>query len=384
MNIRKSISNDTKQLLWAMSAGRCEKCGRLLYRHPLSDTVGNFAQIAHNLPVSEFGPRTKFKFQVKEIDPNLNVDDVNNLLLLCYDCHREIDQIKPDEYPPDKLKRIKDDFERFVVKATNIQRIVPTIAIKYSPNLHGQKLLITGIQRAIFPDKFIDCEIDLTLKNSSFDIGGANYWSIEEEHLVGSFREKVKPILEDYQRCSNNLSVFAIGPIPLLIKFGTLLSNKNNIDVYQLKKSPASTWEWESSKDDFDYKVNVIQQSETTKRTIVLFSISGCINQMAVRQAISWDEATVIEVTTTCLPHDDLLRSKQQLDKFVNCYRKLKEQLLGLNSNRRPLHIFAAVPVSVAVEIGRHWNPTIDLPMVIYNLTNGNYEKALTIGVCDE
>ena len=92
-----------------MSAGRCEKCGRLLYRHPLSDTVGNFAQIAHNLPVSEFGPRANFKAQVKKIDPNLDVDDVNNLLLLCYDCHREIDHIKPDAYPPNILKQIKDD-----------------------------------------------------------------------------------------------------------------------------------------------------------------------------------------------------------------------------------------------------------------------------------
>lgn len=44
---RKKISKNTERLLWAMSAGRCEKCGRLIYKHPLSGVIGNFAQIAH-------------------------------------------------------------------------------------------------------------------------------------------------------------------------------------------------------------------------------------------------------------------------------------------------------------------------------------------------
>lgn len=51
---------------------------------------------------------------------------------------------------------------------------------------------------------------------------------------------------------------------------------------------------------------------------------------------------------------------------------------------RSMVHVFAAVPVSVAVEIGRHWNSNVDLPMAIYNFTNGKYEKAIIIGEKDE
>ncbi len=381
---RKKISQNTERLLWAMSAGRCEKCGRLIYRHPLSHTIGNFAQIAHNLPVSDFGPRSNFKAKYKQVDPNLDIDDVDNLLLLCYDCHKEIDELRPDDFPPYLLKQIKSDFEEFVVKATNIERIVPTIAIKYSPNLHSKRLLVTGIQKAIFPDKVIDQEIDLTLRNSSYNVGDPEYWQYEEAHLLRIFREKVEPILEDYRYTSSNFSVFAIGPIPLLIKLGTLLSNKNSIDVYQLKKSPMSTWEWESSDDDFNYEIKCIQQKEDAKRTILMISLSGTINQAAVRKVLPWEDSNILEVCTTCPPHDDLLRSKNQLDKFVLCYRKLKEQLLRMSDKKLTVHLFAAIPVSVAVEIGRHWNPTVDLPIVVYNLTNGFYENAIKIGDTNE
>lgn len=80
MSKRKHISQNTERLLWAMSAGRCEKCGRLIYQHPLSKSIGNFAQIAHNLPVSDNGPRSEYK----QIDETKSIDDIKNLLLLCY------------------------------------------------------------------------------------------------------------------------------------------------------------------------------------------------------------------------------------------------------------------------------------------------------------
>lgn len=387
MSKRKSISQKTERVLWAISAGRCEKCGRLLYRHPLSQAIGNFAQIAHNVPVSDFGPRSDFKGEYKRIDPGLDIDSIDNLLLLCYDCHREIDETNPDKFPPHLLKQIKYEFENFILKSTNIERIIPTTVVRYSSNLHGQRILITDVERALSHDKAIYSDIDLSLKDSCNNIKDINYWSNEESHLVNIFKERVKQRLEDCHKiASNNFSVFSIGPIPLLVKLGTLLSNKNNIDVYQLKKSPIQTWKWdiESFGDDFDYKINYIQKKENAKKIILLCSLSGIINQTAVKKVISFDDADVLEIRTTCQAYDDFLRTKDQLNRFVLCFRKLKEEMLGLSSKKLPVHLFAAIPCSVAVEIGRQWNPSVDLPMVIYNLTEGRYEKALTIGEINE
>lgn len=375
MSKRKHISQNTERLLWAMSAGRCEKCGRLIYQHPLSKSIGNFAQIAHNLPVSDNGPRSEYK----QIDETKSIDDIKNLLLLCYDCHKEIDEIRPNDYPPELLNRMKSDFEQFIVKATNLQRIIPTIVLKYSPNLHGQRLLVSGIQNALFPDKVIEKELDITLKNSSFFVGDPKFWTIEEENLVRTFNRYVEPEIENYTNGFINVSVFAIAPIPLLVKLGELLSNKRNIDIYQLKKVP-STWEWETERSDIYYQISYLQEFRGSQKIIVIFSLSGEIKKDEVMAAISWDNSTVIEVKTNLKPYDDFLRSKKQLEKFIQSYQILREQLRKLGNSNTMVHIFAAVPISIAIEIGRQRNETFDLPLTIYNYANGAYEKAIVIG----
>ncbi len=381
MSQRKSIHKNTERLLWAMSAGRCEKCGRILYMHPINKVVGNFAQIAHNLPVGKNGPRSGYKTKI--INPDVDIDDVNNLLLLCYDCHQEIDKIRPHDYPPEKLAIMKSDFEQFVYKATELERIIPTLALKYSPNLHGQQHPIYGIHNALFPDKVIDKELDITLKDSQFFVGDSNYWEIEEKNLINSFAKRVTPAIEDYKNGFMNISVFAIGPIPLLVKLGELLSNKHNIDVYQLKKTP-KTWEWETGKEDNEYKINYIQECKDPKRVVAIFSISGRVKLEEIQRAVTWDDALVVEVTVDGEPYDDFLRTKRQLQKFVKCYQVLKEQIRDKSRTGTMVHVFAAVPVSIAVEIGRQRNSTFDLPLTIYNYEKGKYEKAITIGETNE
>lgn len=377
---RKRLNPTTEKILWAMCAGRCEKCGRLIYQHPLSKAVGNFAQIAHNLPVATNGPRANFKV----IDSDSDINDVSNLLLLCYDCHREIDEISPDKYSPDVLKRIKFDFEEFILKATNVERVEPTLVIKYSPNLHNKRLQVTGVQKALFPEKYIKEEVDLTLCNSTYAVGDTEFWSIEEKNLVRTFNQKVLPAIENYKDGFINVSVFAIGPIPLLVKLGALLSNKHNIDVYQLKKAPQSTWEWEYANTNTEYVINYIKEVKNPEKVIIMFSISGIIRYEEVKKSISTENSIVVEIRTNQTPFDDFLRNKVQLDKFVKCYQTIKEEMRNKCSKTVRAHMFLSVPVAAAVEIGRHWNMAVDLPFTVYNYTNGVYEKAITIGETDE
>lgn len=373
---RKKISESTQRILWAMSAGRCEKCGRLIYQHPSSKVIGNFAQIAHSIPVGDSGPR----YQYKQIDTTIDINDFQNLLLLCYDCHHEIDEVCPEEYPPSLLHKIKTDFEEFVIKATNIKHITPTLVITYSPNFHGQKLKVVGTQKALFPQKYIHKTTDLTLKDSSFFPNDTQYWDIEQEHLLRSFQQKVIPAIEDYQDGFLNMSVFAVGPIPLMVQLGYLLSNKHNIDIYQLKKSPIQTWEWEAPSVDTNYNVSYLNQTNNVKKIVLLLSLSGQIRYEEVKSTTSWDDSIVLEVTPDHQQYDDFLRNKLQLDKFVYLYRKLKEELRKKGNQDTIVHVFAAIPAAVAIELGRQHNPTFDLPMIIYNYTNGQYVSAITIG----
>lgn len=349
---------------------------------PMSKTIGNFAQIAHDLPVSDKGPRSQYKTKYKYINPELDINDIKNTLLLCYDCHKGIDEIRPEDFPLEKLYNMKFDFEEFIVKATNVERIQPTIVIKYTANLHGKHIYITGIHKALFPEKVIEREIDLGLKNSNFHVEDIEFWNFEASNLVRTYNLLVLPAIENFMEHGRaNISVFAIAPIPLLVKLGELLSNKQDIDIYQLKKAPTLTWEWEITEYETEYVVNYIQKNKNPDKIILILSLSGKIRYEETQEALTWREnTTVIEMSTKQNPFDDYLRNKRQLEKFVVCYQRLKEEMRGTSQKNTMVHLVGAVPVSIAVEIGRHRNKTVDLLLTIYNYSNGKYEKAIVIG----
>ena len=61
--------------------------------------------------------------------------------------------------------------------------------------------------------------------------------------------------------------------------------------------------------------------------------------------------------------------------------RSLLNEIKAAHGETAEIAVFPAVPVSVAVEIGRVWMPKADLPMVIYdqNRATGGFAKALAI-----
>lgn len=373
---RDNLKSDIKYLLWGMSAGRCQKCGRLLYKHPMSDSVGNFSQIAHNLPVGVNGPRCEFK----PIDIKTDINDINNLLLLCYDCHREIDAIRPNDFPPSLLKQIKNDHEEFVLKATNINNTTGTTVIFYSPNLHGYQLKVVGAQKALFPEKYIENQIDISNCGNTLSPSDTEYWSVEEKNLVNNFNKKVKSLIDDIDKPYKNFSVFAFGPIPLLAKLGELLTNKYSIEVYQLKKAPQQTWEWEVG-NKIDYNLHVGQVFDDADDVQLILSLSGKVRKEEADDVLKGKKFSSYEITIDD-PYDDYLRSREHLSNFITVYQQLKETIRNQHKKNAMVHVFAAVPVSVAVEIGRHRNPSVDLPMTIYNYSNdqNNYTKGIILG----
>src|SRR3974390_2079523 len=90
----RHIPEATKILLAARAGGRCEfrGCNRYLFEHPLTLQRGNFSEHAHIVAFSELGPRRM---------DGPRPDDINspdNLVLLCAQCHKLIDD-RPEDYP---------------------------------------------------------------------------------------------------------------------------------------------------------------------------------------------------------------------------------------------------------------------------------------------
>ena len=88
--VTRHISAATQQELWVRAAGRCQFDGhnRLLYMSCVTQETVNAAQKAHIYALSEKGPRGHGPYK-----DNLDaLNDVSNLMLMCYDCHKKIDQ----------------------------------------------------------------------------------------------------------------------------------------------------------------------------------------------------------------------------------------------------------------------------------------------------
>lgn len=97
----KSI--DIKKL-YGKSNGKCNMCGIDLLEHDI-----HIGEMAHIMAKSPKGPRGQDIVEDNSYD---------NLILLCPNHHTTVDNA-PHLYPVEYLKRIKEDFEKFIFLSTN-------------------------------------------------------------------------------------------------------------------------------------------------------------------------------------------------------------------------------------------------------------------------
>jgi hypothetical protein len=370
------IPPKVRYLLWAKSAGRCEftGCNKPLWRDGLTQIEMNFADIAHIIGDRESGPRGNPVFS------KAYCSDVYNLMLMCQEHHRMIDE-NVEEYPEKILRQMKHEHEERIERLTGITPDKTSNVIIYSGRVGKlqPKIDLRDAYLAMYPERYPASHhpIVLGLANSSFVDNESEYWQIEATNLERQFREKVSPCFTD-GRERNHFSVFAFGPQPLLIKLGSLLSDLYPADVYQLHREPV-TWEWQPGPDAFEYTV----REPSTRHPVVALnlSLSADITSDRIEKILgphSYSEWRVTIKNTG----NDFLRSKGQLSLFRKKFREILNKIKEKHGEKAVIHIFLAVPVSVAVEIGRVRQPKADLPFVIYdeNIYKQGFIPTLTIG----
>src|ERR1039457_223971 len=117
--VTRYIKPKAERELWARAAGRCQfdGCNRLVYKSPVTQEQVNISEKAHIYSFSENGPRGWGPFVTNQTELN----DVSNLLLVCQDCHKTIDQDeKGKRYSAELLLRWKAEHERRVNIVTGV------------------------------------------------------------------------------------------------------------------------------------------------------------------------------------------------------------------------------------------------------------------------
>lgn len=375
-NPYRHIKEKTRCLLWAKAAGRCQfdAHNKILWRDKYTKREMNFAEVAHIIGVGEKGPRNR-KGLSKEY-----LNSIDNLMLLCPDHHKLVDN-NPEDYPQAVLRKMKKDHERRMQVLTEIVVDKTSNMILYGVNIgeHGSLINKRDASVAMVREGWYPTDaypIELGLSKSDVKDHEEDFWENERQNLRRKFERKVVPIIEEGER--NHFSIFALAPQPLLIEFGNLFSDIYPAEVYQLHREPPN-WEWQTGPDGFDY---IVQEPKSRHRNVALnLSLSATISDERIIKALGSEEASIWRITIDN-PNNDFLKSREQLEKFRIQFRTLLDKIKAKHGEEGVTHIFPAVPVSVAVEIGRIRQPKADLPFVIYdqNRDRGGFAEAIRIG----
>jgi hypothetical protein len=374
-DVSRSISIATQNFLWGRVSGRCEfaGCNKPLWKSSVTSERVNIAQKAHIYSFSEGGPRGNHGVLPEDLN------SIDNLILVCHECHQKIDAaVDGGRYPASLLQQMKLEHERRIELVTGIDVTRKSHILLYGANIgeHSAPLNFAGAATAKFPHRYpaTDHAINLGLNNSAVSDRDEQFWVTERENLEKQFARRVRDRIADDE--IGHLSVFSLAPQPLLIHLGTLLGDIIPCDVYQLHREP-QTWAWPSGAQTPGYIIRE-PQSMTGKAALVL-SLSATIDLKRVTSELGEDAS--IWTITVHTPHNDLMKSREQLAGLRSVLRRTFDQIKFTHGQSAILHIFPAAPVSACLEVGRVRMPKADMPWQLYDQVNplGGFVPALYI-----
>jgi hypothetical protein len=362
---RRKFSGKIEKELWVRAAGRCElkTCNRLLFVSSVTKAPINHAEMAHIWPFSDRGPRGGTG------DKPSNVDGIDNLMLLCAACHKEIDDDKDGvRFSLDLLRRWKREHEDRIRRVTGIDPLNGSHVLIYCAGIDGDRLRINpnDANAALFSlDMFPADENPMIIQMTSEEKDSdSEYWRREDSDLVKAFERRVEDLFSRPE--FTHLSVFARAPMPLMIRLGSLISDKINTQIYQLHREPVQTWAWPRSSDG-KTKFSLVEPAGSQQQPVLILSLSAEISKDRIHAVLGHEVS--IWVFRSEIPNPEIIKSPCDLSAFREAIRKAIIRIDQVHG-KVPLSIFPAMPVSCAVEMGRIRFSKADMPWVIYDHNN--------------
>lgn len=359
--VARNIPAQTTATLIACTAGRCEfrGCNQFLYENSLTGTSGTFAEKAHIVAFKENGPRGNEGTRPEEIN------GIDNLMLLCARCHKEIDD-NPSRYPRSLLEQHKREHEDRIRHVCGLGPEMRTCVLQLKARIGTDVIDVSRseIVDAVSPhyptpDTHV---IDLTALGDEkagtfYDFAAARICEEAEKiYKTGSILHDIK-----------HLSVFGLAPIPLLVVLGNCLSNKVQTSFFQCHRDQPSRWKWKEGTPHARFVTKTIQHGKSPRNVAVILSLSGQITSDTLPATLD-GTFSIYEITLEERQANvGFLQQKSDLEGFRAEYRKLLSLIRKDHSAASEIHFFPAVPAPVAIACGYDLLPKIDPTLVIYD-----------------
>jgi hypothetical protein len=304
--------------------------------------------------------------------------DLSNLMLLCDTHHRLVDKADVAGHPEPMLLEMKKEHEARIERVTAIAPDMQSHILTYRANvgLHTREVSYQTVSQYLQPEYYpAEAEtIDLSLSNSVERDRDVTFWSAEIANLEKQVEKKLHRLFAKGE--IKHLSVFAFAPMPLLIKLGTLINDISVAEIYQPVRSPNT---WKLTNDPASVSYCVISPVAKHKTAALNISLSATVTNDRITTVLG-EECSIYTITIAS-PFNDYLKIKHDLVEFGNTMRKLFDRIKAEYDDTTPLHIFPAMPIATAIELGRVWMPKADMPLFIYdqNTATDGFKKVLEI-----
>lgn len=167
---------------------------------------------------------------------------------------------------------------------------------------------------------------------------------------------------------TRHISLFALGPIHLLVYLGTRLSNKLTVDFFQRHRDGEEPWAWKrEAGPPVSFTTRILQAGTDGAKVGLILSLSGAIERSRL-PAIITSLHTVYEIRPEGrTPSTELLRRREDLEAFRAHYRATLATIRQEHPGLREIELFPAVPAPVAVVCGYDLLPKIDPLLRVYD-----------------
>ena len=373
---RKAVSGSTELRIWTRSAGRCVLCAAYLLesRTERYHTI-KVGQVAHIVGATntEKSPRN---------DGILSSDEralEENLLLLCYPCHRMIDDADNVEYWTEaRLTIRKEEHEARVLRATDFATLTQAIVITTEGAVRGnivqvppRQVMHALIEAGLITHVDGGHRNELTIKLQG-DPSKPYFWESGRDQIDTIFG---RALTAAEAGKVERLAVFAMTPIPLLVYLGSRIGSKLATTVFDRHRDDtgSDSWAWRST-DHEPSSFEIVDDREDPEAAEVLavVTISGSAKRGILPESLSALPTIRLEPADGD-PRPGLVESAADLGSAKKAWTDLLARVETRYPSVQRLHVIAAVPASVAIHMGRERMRDAHPELVVYELLDGNY-----------
>lgn len=197
-------------------------------------------------------------------------------------------------------------------------------------------------------------------------------WELHEKNTT-EFCKDIKCLIED----DKQVHIYPLAPIPLLIKLGFELQKNSMLSIHQYSRKDSS---WILNDEDEEIRFNVKKDVKKGKKKknndlVVKISTSYRIDNRLIDNTFSKSTYDTLEFTATKIEQGSPIYRKDVIRLVDIIFQHLNE----IANSYDKIHLIAAVPAGMAVEIGRCLLKSVFYNVYTYHLCYGKYCKALII-----